>query len=209
MKIVSLTAGTHGKDRYDVKFEDGSIRKVNTALIADYGLYPGRDMTEEEQEELCLAIGRAEAKSRALRMVGARPMSRREVSDRLREKGVTPEDADGAIEMLQRIGALNDGEYAGMIVRHYAGKGYGLGRIKNELYRRGIPRELWEEALADMPETDAALDRLIDLRLKGRTPDQKELKKVTDMLCRRGFSWEEIRSALARYDAAAGEIADD
>ena len=49
---------------------------------------------------------------------------------------------------------LDDEEYAGQIVRHYSAKGYGERRIREELYRRGIPREYWKDALAQQPETD-------------------------------------------------------
>ena len=41
--------------------------------------------------------------------------------------------------------------YAGVIVRHYGAMGYGPGRVKQELHRRGVPRELWDEALAQLP----------------------------------------------------------
>ena len=48
-------------------------------------------------------------------------------------------------------------EYAAMIVRHYSAKGYGENRIKAELSRRGIARELWEDALVFLPEPDETL----------------------------------------------------
>ena len=38
-------------------------------------------------------------------------------------------------------------------------------------------------------------------RLRGGEDDPKQIKKVSDALCRRGFSWEEIRSGLRRYGA--------
>jgi len=209
MKIVSMTASAHVQDRYYAKLENGESLKVNTALIADYSLFTGRELSDEELAELTRDVSRTQAKSRALRMVSSRAMSKREVSDRLREKGVAEEDAQEAVELLQRIGAVNDEEYAGMIVRHYGSKGYGLSKVKNELFHRGIPRELWEDALTQMPETGPILDRMLANKLSGKTVDRKEIKKITDMLCRRGFSWDEIRMALARADIETGESTDD
>ena len=52
------------------------------------------------------------------------------------------------------MGFLNDALYAEQVVRHYSAKGYGLRKLRDELYRRGVPRELWDEALegaADPP----------------------------------------------------------
>lgn len=65
-------------------------------------------------------------------------MSVKELTDRLKEKGESPENAEDAAAWLQEMHLLDDAQYAAMCVRHYAAKGYGAGRIRNELYRRGI-----------------------------------------------------------------------
>ena len=52
-----------------------------------------------------------------------------------------------------------------------------------------------------MPAVDEKLDRFIASRLKN-PEDRDEIRKVSSALYRRGYSWEEIRSALARYNAA-------
>ena len=91
-----------------------------------------------------------------------------------------------------------------MVVRHYAGKGYGAGRIRQELQRRGVPRELWDEALTELTESDDKLDRFIASRLKDPS-DRAQVQKVSAALYRRGFSWEEIRAALARFRVDTGE----
>ena len=88
---------------------------------------------------------------------------------------------------------------AAMCVRHYAAKGYGVGRIRSELYRRGIPRELWDDALQELPEQDDQIDTLLRRRLRSDTPDRDELRRASDYLYRRGFGRDEIRAAIARY----------
>ena len=104
------------------------------------------------------------------------------------------------MDWLQSRGFLNDERYAGMVVRHYAGKGYGAGRIRQELQRRGISRELWEDALQEMPEQDDRIDSFLASRLKD-SGDRTQVQKVSAALLRRGYSWEEIRAALARFRA--------
>ena len=42
---------------------------------------------------------------------------------------------------------------------------------------------------------------LLRQKLKGRAPDEKELKRASDALARRGYRWEEIKAALRRYGA--------
>ena len=60
---------------------------------------------------------------------------------------------------------------------------------------KNSPKELWEEAMAEMPETDAALERLIRSKLRDPS-DRDEVRKVTAAMVRRGFSWDEIRRAI-------------
>lgn len=200
MKITKITQSKKIADRYTISFEDGTELKANVALIADYSLYTGRDLDSEELEALKQSAGQVAAKSRALKMINARAMSKAELCEKLVLKGESEHNAAMAAEWLEQLGFLNDGEYANMLVRHYAAKGYGTGKIKNELYRRKVPKEHWEEALAHMPESDEMIDRFIAAKLKGAVPEKSELKKVSDALLRRGFSWDEIKSALVRYN---------
>ena len=99
-------------------------------------------------------------------------------------------------------GFVNDAEYAGMICRHYAAMGYGPGRVRTELQRRGVPKELWDQALEELPEGTDTIDRLLAQKLRGRDPsDRKEREKAAAALFRRGYSWDAIRAAMARYGA--------
>lgn len=141
------------------------------------------------------------AKKRAVEYL-KRPHSEKEVRAKLREKGTSDGDIETVVALCIDYGFINDAEYAGMIVRHYAANGYGPGRIRTELTRRGIPKELWDEALAEFPEGTDSIDRLLASRLRGKDAnDRKERDKAANALFRKGYSWTDIRAALARYGA--------
>jgi regulatory protein len=202
VKIVKLTRSEKKPDIFYAEFEDGSSLRVNIALIADYSLYTGRELDEDEFDSLKSSAGAATAKARALRILGKRNMSRREITDRLQQKGESEETAEETADWLTKIGAVNDAEYASLIVRHYISRGYGKMRVQDELYRRGIDKELWEEALTGLPETEDKAYDYLSSKLRGSAPDKAALKRVTDALYRRGFSWDEIKSAILRYNEA-------
>ena len=145
------------------------------------------------------------AKERALALLNRRDYSRGELLKKLLEKGEEPEAAEAAVERLAELGFVDDARYARLIVRHYAAKGYGARRVKQELHHRGIPPELFDEAMEQMPEQDETVDRLLRSRLKSEAPDRGELKKASDFLLRRGYSWDEVRAALRRYNASIEE----
>ena len=132
-------------------------------------------------------------------------MSVKELTDRLKEKGESPENAEDAAAWLQEMHLLDDAQYAAMCVRHYAAKGYGAGRIRSELYRRGIPRELWDDALALLPEGEEAIERFIRSKCKGKPLDRETQRKLAAALQRRGFSWQDIRPVLNRLGEEMAE----
>ena len=78
-------------------------------------------------------------------------MSRQELERKLTEKGASQAEARYAAEWLEAIGALNDAEYAAALVRHYSRLGYGPARVREKRYEKGVPRELWEDALEEIP----------------------------------------------------------
>ena len=186
-------------ERFTLVFDDGTELKTTLGIITGRFIRSGMDFDEEAYNELVSASGLAMAKARALRIINARPMSREELRKRLIEKGETPENAEACADWLCRMGLINDAEYAGSVVRHYAAKGYGSARIKQELRHHGVPREMWDEAMLQMPEQDAYLERFIRARLS-EPGDRAQVKKVSDALFRRGYSWEQIKHALNEFD---------
>ncbi len=199
MILQKLTAvGTDGS-RVMLWFDDGTKMKVATRVVAERGLYQGMELREEDLAELQDTARRASAKDRAVRIVSSTAISEKELRRRLVRKGERPEDAEEAADWLRELGALDDEAMARRIAQRCVDRGYGPGRIRQELYQKGIPREYWEEALAMVPDMSGAIDRFVEQKLRGREPDQKELQRVIGALQRRGYGWEEIRSALGRY----------
>ena len=196
MKVKKITPSEKHKDVFYADFEEGGSLRLGVAQIADFSLFTGRELTDEEFAELEASASRWNCLSRALRLAGYRPLSRKELTDKLLQKGESPESAEYAADRLEAMGILNDRDYGFMIVRHYAAKGYGAARVRNELYSRGVPKEYWDDALAEMPDQTDTISHLMDLRLKSDNPDRKELKKLSEYLYRRGFSWDEIREAM-------------
>ena len=198
MRIAKVEKSKHKQGRVLVYPEEGELLRITEAELLPFGIYPGAELSDEQVDALREAARRSETKLRAARMASSRMLSKKELTDRLRRKGANPDEAAEAAERMEELGAVNDSAYAGVVVRHYAAMGYGRGRVEQELYRRGIPKELWEEALAELPDSADAIDAFLRGKLKGRKPDRAELKRLSDALLRRGYSWNEIRPALNR-----------
>ena len=187
---------------FKLHLSDGTVIKTPDYVIADLGLYPGTQVDEEKLCQLQSAVNLASAKNRAVRIITASGVSKKELEHRLTRKGESEQDARAAVEWLSDLELLDDAKTAEQLVRSAVNKGYGKARIKQILYEKRIPEEFWEEALELVPEMDDAVDKFLNQRLKGREPDQKELKRTIDALLRRGHSWSDIRAGLQRYSAS-------
>ncbi|MBR1456083.1 MAG: regulatory protein RecX [Oscillospiraceae bacterium] len=202
MLITAIRQTSPGRLR--VVLEDESEIATTLGVVTDQRLYAGRELDEGALALLRRDSARALGRERALELVSRRAFSRKELRDKLLQKGESEDTAEYSVQWLEDNGFLNDESYAAAIARHYAAKGYGPGRVRAELGRRGVPRDFWDEALLAMPEPDDKLDRFLAARL--RDPDDREqVRKLSNALYRRGYSWEEIRSALRRYDAQTEE----
>ena len=224
MIIKKLEPSRHKEGRWLVWLEDASLVRIGEGDVVSLGLYAGKELSVAEGEALAAAELRSKLMERAVGLLSLRPVSRKELLDKLcapprPQKGKYPYDklddapdpemlqsqreallaqAEAVADRLNDLGLLNDGEYARTVVRHYSGKGYGPRKIRDELYRRGVPREHWEEALAEVERPDSQIDKLARQKLRGAEPTRENLKKVSDYLARRGYGWEEISSALDR-----------
>lgn len=200
MVIEELKPSKRVRDRWLAVLEDGSILRLSRNQIADFALYAGRELSDEEADRLLRAIENENFRSYALRVVTDTPKSRKMLLKLLEEKDCQSEQAEEIAGWLEEMGLLNDRQYAADVVELYVRKGCGKRKIRDELYRRGVPRELWDEVLEQIEEEDnaAAIDAFLEKKLKG-SHDPKDVKRASDALARRGFSWSEISDALRRY----------
>ena len=205
MRIERIQASPHKKGRVLVFLEDGACLKITEQELLDFGLRPGDDLDGKRLDQLKEAAGVSNVKAAAADLIGKRAMSRHDLERKLQEKGASQAEARYAAEWLEAIGALNDADYAAILVRHCAGLGYGPARIREKLREKGVPRELWDEALEDFPPAEERIDRFLESKLHGRMPEEKERKRLSDALIRRGFSWGEVREAWRRWGEEPSE----
>lgn len=205
MRIDELKESQRKKGRFLVKLEGGEALHVTEDELVRFALRPGMELDDEMALALRASAKVSSAKAAAASIIGSRALSKKELTRRLVRKGNDEADAQAAADWLEDIGAVDDADYAASLVRHYGGKGYGPARVREELRRRGVDRELWDAAMEEMPEPADILDQLIRKRCRGDLSDPGERRRTCDALRRRGFGWEEVKAAMERYT----EIAED
>lgn len=194
--------------RYLVRFEDGSSMRLYRQTVEDFGLYTGMELTEQELKKLRNAAGAMSAKMRAVRIVSASSVSRRDLEERLVRKGEAPEQAKQAVTWLEDLHLLDDRNTAEQVVHSCISKGYGLSRAKQALYEKRIPKELWDDALEDYPDQLEFILKFLRSRLD-ENAGERDVKRAVDALLRRGHSYQTIREGLNRLALDTDDILEE
>ena len=182
-----------------MRFEDGSSMRLYRQTVEDFCLCSGKELTNEEMDALRKAAGEMSAKMRAVRIVSASSVSKRDLEQRLIHKGEDPKQAKQAVAWMSDLNLLDDAKTAEQIVDRCIRKGYGLSRAKQALYEKRIPKEFWEDALADYPDQSDKILEFLRSRL-AESSQERDVRRATDALLRKGHRYQEIRKALQRLN---------
>ena len=82
MKILELKQTS--PERFTVIFDDGTQVKTSLGVVTDKFLHAGLELEDDEFHAFLSASSLSLAKSRALRIINTRPMSRKEISGLLK-----------------------------------------------------------------------------------------------------------------------------
>ena len=208
MRIDSLKNSPDRAGRYWVTFEDGTKLGLYRQTVEDFGLYIGKELSEEEKEQLLTAAGKMSAKMRAVRIVSATSVSKLDLEERLVRKGEDPEQAKEAVQWMEDLHLVDDRNTAEQVVHSCISKGFGLQRAKQALYEKRIPKQYWDEALTDYPDQNEKIEKFLRSRLDADS-DQKQIKKAIDALIRRGHSYGTIRQVLNNLSFDSDDYIED
>ena len=208
MRIDSLSANPDRAGKYRVQLSDGSVLKLYSQTIADFGLYAGMEMTEEELDALKAAAGQMSAKMRAVRIVAASGVSKRDLEQRLIHKGESVKDAREAVEWMAELDLIDDRKTAEHIISNCIHKGYGISRAKQALYEKRIPKEIWPDVFAEYPDqTDKIL-----MFLRSKLPEnttERDVRRAVEALLRRGHNYGQIKRALGQLSLDPDDLPEE
>ena len=208
MRIDSVASQPDRAGRHLVRFEDGSVMRLYRQTIQDFGLYAGLELPDETFAKLKEAAAAMSAKMRAIRIVSASSVSKGDLQQRLIHTGEDPQQAEATAAWMEEMDLIDDRKTAQQVVQRCISKGYGLARAKQALYEKRIPKQYWQEALEDYPDQIEAIMAFLRTRLSEGFTD-KELKKATDALLRRGHTYGQIRAGLQELALDTDDFRED
>jgi len=142
------------------------------------------------------------AKALAIRWLARRDLSRTELAQRLKRRGIEEPAIDQALGELASLGYLSDARYANAVVAQRMGR-YGKRAIAHALTQRGIEAEDAATALTQLAGSDETADALaLWQRRFGQAPrDQREKARQVRFLQARGYPLSVALSVLRTIGA--------
>lgn len=197
---LNLKAGKGNKIHIHV---DGEYKMtVDSDFVSSSGLYENMQLNESELAELEEAVNSRRAFNKAVDLLSRRDHSSGELLQKLRQKGY----ADGAQEALEKLaeyGYIDNRRfafnYASELVRL---KGFGKRRVSQELFKKGVERQIIDEVLEEVEFESDTLLNLIERKYSKYLDSQKGVAKTINALLRMGYSYGEIKSALQSYETS-------
>lgn len=161
----------------------------------------GCEIDDDEFEKLKFLIDSRKAYAQALRFLTLRAHSADELYKKLIKKHL-PECAEYAVGKCRELGFIDDADFAVRYANELLSKKkYGPSRIRNELYVKGINREIIDEVLNELDfDYSLCIIEIIDKKYSDCLNDEKGRRRMIAGLMRLGYNYSDIKTALADYD---------
>ena len=191
-----------GSNRFNVLLDGAYAFTLSDLDLSMSGLKIGQELDVSEVEQYSQAADRAKAYALALRYLGVRLRSRKELQDYLKRKDCEREEIDNALERLEELGMVNDAAFAGAwIADRMAVRPRSRMRLGQELAAKGVARETVNIALQNL-EPEREIDTLKALIERKQRSGYADDKKLIGYLQRQGYRWSLIKEALDQLEEA-------
>lgn len=136
-------------------------------------------------------------KARAVSLLAQREYSRQELTEKLAEQDVSPEELALALAQLEAKGLVDDVRVVETLVNRRAGKLGGM-RLRQELQAKGVSPDLVAQAMTDLKGSELARARAVWQKKFGQLASSgAERHKQARFLASRGFSGEVVRRVVS------------
>ena len=197
-------------DKMHLHIDGEYFMTVDSGYPVELGIYNGMEVNCENIEELRRNISVRRSYNKAVDLLSRRDHSKKELIDKLRQKG-HGEYAYQAAEKLSEYGYIDDRRFAFTFAEELIRlKSYGKKRVEQELYRKGIDRDIISEVISECEFPSEKLTELIERKYNRYLYDEKGVNKTVNALLRLGYSYSEIRDAIREItDREEFETADE
>lgn len=198
MKITKIEPQKRNKNRVSVYIDETFAFGVDMEVAYTCGLKEGLDIDRQWLDEVVRKEEQFRAQNYALNLLSYRARSEREIMERMQQKGYESSVIKDTIAYLKEQGYLDDYAFAEMFIRDKSELNkYGQNRIKTELYKKGVAREVINGLIEEMIDSNSEYEKakeLAEKKIKSYQKDSKQAqyRKLNGFLIRKGYPYDVV-----------------
>jgi len=203
--VTQISEHPRKPGRYIIDVDGAEFAVVNVEALTESKVRIGVVIDDLCAAQLREAGEVVETYDRALNLLAFRARSERELGRRLMEKGASAATVQKVVEKLRDVGLIDDSDFARQVARSKVSGGASKRRLHQELFRRGVARDVADAAVAEVLEEEnvdqmAIAERVARKRLPSlaSADAQSRRRRLYSFLARRGHDSETIRVVMAR-----------
>lgn len=184
------------KSRFKLKLDHGIEFLLYPGELKKFHLTEEADISENQFSDI-MQILYKRAKERALYLLDHSYQTEKQIRDKLKAGFYPDEIIAQVLTYLKEYHLVDDYQYACIYI-DYKRKKKSRKQIEQDLYVKGVPKDLIERALGEADFTNQdSITTLVEKRMhRYDLTDKKEFHKFYRYLLGKGYSYDEIQTAL-------------
>ena len=186
------------KTKNKVILENDYILPLYQNEVRRYKLTEGAYIEESDIEKIISDVLVPRAKNRALYLITSSPKTEKQLTEKLKEQLYCKDVIDEVVAFLNKYDYLNDYIYTENYFSQNISK-KGINRIKTELAIKGIKPAIITNVIEenDFDCSDTLVNIIEQRKNRYDFRDKKDLDRFIAFLCRRGFTYSQVKTVLA------------
>jgi regulatory protein len=206
--ITSIVQNKRSEDKVNIYLNDEYWLKLDKNKLLEFQLSKGKLLSHEEKSQIEQEATREKLLDKVLRFISVRPRSVYEVRTYLKlKRQMEDSEIDQVVDMLTSKNYLSDRNFAEWFVTNRLESGlHGKVKIKAELMKKGVSREIINEVLKSQTSSDEYQENEEDkirefvkkaLKTIDLSDKQKARQKIYSRLLARGFEYEKVKRLVS------------
>jgi len=201
--ITAIKPQKKRKNRFNIYLDGKFIFGLSAEILAKSNLSVGRELSDQEVNDLILKNELGKSLDRVYRFLSYRPRSEKEIRDYLRKKEVEEKIVEKVVSKVKKLGYVDDLKFVRWWVEQRSTfRPRGKYVLTIELRQKGVAPEIIDQVLGEsideVPLAQKAIQKKINEYLK--LPPRESRQKIAAYLRRRGFSWETIEKVFDKEE---------
>lgn len=193
MKILQVKESDKKKQMLDLYFDNGDIITVYDEDYYGMHLYEKEDFSDKDIYKIKKVTNEKLARVYAIKMITYRKRTKREVEEKLQEKGIDQESIEKVIEKLEKDGYLNDLLYATKLIKKMKEQNKSKKQIELEFKIRGLTDDSVQTLLDEYNSDEIVIKKLFEKKFANKDlTDKKDKIKAYNFFKNKGFDYEMI-----------------